>query len=39
MKVECPRCGKKIFWEQKEIFRPFCSKRCKTSDLDHWLLE
>ncbi|MBF0566281.1 MAG: DNA gyrase inhibitor YacG [Nitrospirae bacterium] len=35
MKVKCPNCKKEIAWEGNP-YRPFCSERCKTSDLAAW---
>lgn len=37
--VNCPHCGKSITWDQNNRFRPFCSDRCKTSDLAQWAQE
>ena len=35
---KCPHCGKQI--ELKDnIWRPFCSERCKMVDLGNWFLE
>ncbi|MDM1485601.1 DNA gyrase inhibitor YacG [Acinetobacter towneri] len=31
----CPRCGKPSQWENN-LFRPFCSERCKLIDLGAW---
>ncbi len=31
----CPRCGKPSTWEDN-LFRPFCSERCKMIDLGAW---
>jgi len=36
MKIRCPRCGKKVDWEDSP-FRPFCSERCKMIDFGGWL--
>ncbi|MBK7490799.1 MAG: DNA gyrase inhibitor YacG [Nitrosomonas sp.] len=38
-KVNCPQCGKELIWEPASRFRPFCSERCKTSDLSQWAQE
>lgn len=35
MKVKCPNCKKEVTWEGNP-YRPFCSERCKTSDLAAW---
>ena len=34
-KIKCPKCGETTTLEDNE-FRPFCSARCKTSDLGAW---
>ncbi len=31
----CPRCGEPSQW-QNNVFRPFCSERCKMVDLGAW---
>ncbi|RNC69057.1 MAG: DNA gyrase inhibitor YacG [Desulfuromonadales bacterium] len=33
--LPCPRCRKETVWEGNP-FRPFCSARCKTTDLAAW---
>jgi endogenous inhibitor of DNA gyrase (YacG/DUF329 family) len=35
MKVKCPVCKKQVEWEGN-LFRPFCSERCKNIDLAAW---
>ncbi|HAZ41418.1 MAG TPA: DNA gyrase inhibitor YacG [Methylococcaceae bacterium] len=37
--VNCPSCGKKVAWTLVEVFRPFCSERCKLIDLGEWATE
>ncbi|MCI3207726.1 MULTISPECIES: DNA gyrase inhibitor YacG [Pandoraea] len=37
--VNCPTCGKKVAWEPKSKFRPFCSERCKQIDMGAWAAE
>jgi len=37
--VACPTCKKSVKWEQQNVFRPFCSKRCKLIDLGEWVSE
>ncbi|MGN6389226.1 MAG: DNA gyrase inhibitor YacG [Burkholderiaceae bacterium] len=37
--VQCPTCGKKVEWIEKNRFRPFCSERCKQIDLGAWAEE
>jgi len=34
--VPCPICGKKNRWSQDNVYRPFCSERCKMIDLGEW---
>ena len=36
MKIRCPICKKEIEWSEENIFRPFCSQRCQTTDLGEW---
>jgi len=35
MIIHCPLCHKKTTWEENP-FRPFCSERCKLTDLGLW---
>lgn len=35
MKVKCPVCRRETEWEGN-LFRPFCSERCKIRDLGNW---
>lgn len=35
MEIPCPICKKAVQWEGN-LFRPFCSERCKLTDLGHW---
>jgi len=35
MKVRCPICKKQVEWENNP-FRPFCSDRCRLTDLGNW---
>lgn len=37
--VNCPTCEKKVEWEEKNQFRPFCSERCKLIDFGDWATE
>lgn len=37
--VSCPQCGKSIEYSTKNLFRPFCSERCKLLDLGAWASE
>lgn len=36
--ARCPQCGKERPWEGN-LYRPFCSKRCKLIDLGAWIDE
>lgn len=36
--LQCPRCGEKCFWEDN-LYRPFCSERCKLIDFGAWANE
>lgn len=36
--MKCPTCGKQVEWVQN-LFRPFCSERCKLVDLGKWVSE
>ncbi len=36
MIVKCPTCGKDVEWIEANVFRPFCSERCKLIDLGEW---
>lgn len=35
-KIPCPTCGMEQKWDTKNVFRPFCSERCKLIDLGEW---
>ena len=35
-KITCPICGKEKTWRVENLFRPFCSERCKLIDLGEW---
>ncbi len=37
--VPCPACGKKCAFEPWNPWRPFCSERCRTTDLGAWASE
>ncbi len=37
--VSCPTCQKSVSWTTEELFRPFCSERCKLIDLGEWAAE
>jgi endogenous inhibitor of DNA gyrase (YacG/DUF329 family) len=34
--VKCPTCGQFAAWSEHNVFRPFCSERCKLIDLGAW---
>jgi endogenous inhibitor of DNA gyrase (YacG/DUF329 family) len=36
--VHCPLCKKETKWEGN-VFRPFCSERCRLLDLGKWASE
>jgi uncharacterized protein len=33
--LKCPTCRKETVWNGNE-FRPFCSERCRLTDLGNW---
>ncbi|MDG2061269.1 MAG: DNA gyrase inhibitor YacG [SAR86 cluster bacterium] len=37
--VKCPECNSLSEWSKKNIYRPFCSKRCQLLDLGAWTNE
>ncbi|MES2756411.1 MAG: DNA gyrase inhibitor YacG [Pseudomonadota bacterium] len=37
--VSCPTCANKVEWTEANIYRPFCSERCKQIDLGAWAEE
>ena len=37
--IDCPTCKKKVQWNDKFPFRPFCSDRCKQIDFGGWAQE
>ena len=34
--VACPACSRKVAYDRNNPYRPFCSERCKTTDLGAW---
>jgi hypothetical protein len=36
--MKCPTCGKPTEW-QDNLYRPFCSERCKLIDFGRWANE
>ncbi len=39
LKVHCPRCQKATEYHPSNIYRPFCSERCKLIDFGAWANE
>lgn len=39
MEVKCPTCGDMLSWIPENLFRPFCSERCRLIDLGEWFSE
>ncbi len=37
--VPCPACGAPSEFAPTNLFRPFCSERCKAGDLGAWAME
>jgi endogenous inhibitor of DNA gyrase (YacG/DUF329 family) len=37
--VACPACGKATAYAASNRWRPFCSERCRTTDLGAWATE
>jgi endogenous inhibitor of DNA gyrase (YacG/DUF329 family) len=37
--VRCPCCGGPSVYAPENLFRPFCSERCKSRDLGAWASE
>jgi endogenous inhibitor of DNA gyrase (YacG/DUF329 family) len=37
--IACPVCGKSTAYAASNRWRPFCSERCRTSDLGAWASE
>ena len=37
--VKCPQCKTSLVWSTSNVYRPFCSKRCKLLDLGEWANE
>ncbi|MDR3412979.1 MAG: DNA gyrase inhibitor YacG [Formivibrio sp.] len=38
-KIHCPQCGKDTLYHPDNIYRPFCSERCRLIDLGQWAEE
>ena len=39
MKILCPTCKKNIEYNKNNLFRPFCSEKCRLIDLGAWASE
>jgi endogenous inhibitor of DNA gyrase (YacG/DUF329 family) len=37
--VRCPGCGGQSLYAPSNLFRPFCSERCKLIDMGAWASE
>jgi uncharacterized protein len=37
--VVCPQCGNDAEFSPQNVYRPFCSERCKLIDLGDWAEE
>ncbi len=37
--IACPACGKATAFAVSNRWRPFCSERCRTTDLGAWATE
>ncbi|HEY4997522.1 MAG TPA: DNA gyrase inhibitor YacG [Usitatibacter sp.] len=37
--LACPACGKATVFAPSNRWRPFCSERCRTTDLGAWATE
>ncbi|MBK9443786.1 MAG: DNA gyrase inhibitor YacG [Comamonadaceae bacterium] len=37
--VDCPGCGGPSLYAPSNVYRPFCSQRCKQIDLGAWASE
>jgi endogenous inhibitor of DNA gyrase (YacG/DUF329 family) len=37
--VKCPICKRPVPWSAEQLFKPFCSERCKLIDLGEWAME
>ena len=38
-RVACPACGKPALFDPANAARPFCSERCRLTDLGAWASE
>jgi uncharacterized protein len=39
LSVSCPTCKKIVLWTPEQLFKPFCSERCRLIDLGEWVME
>jgi endogenous inhibitor of DNA gyrase (YacG/DUF329 family) len=37
--VKCPTCQRAVLWTAEQLFKPFCSERCRMIDLGEWVME
>jgi uncharacterized protein len=37
--IRCPNCQNRTRYDATNIFRPFCSERCKNADIVSWAEE
>jgi endogenous inhibitor of DNA gyrase (YacG/DUF329 family) len=37
--VKCPTCQRPVAWTTEQLFKPFCSERCRLIDLGEWVME
>lgn len=37
--VKCPTCQTDVEWNEKALYRPFCSKQCQLIDFGEWAEE
>ncbi len=37
--VQCPQCRQSVPWQADQLWKPFCSERCKLIDLGDWASE
>lgn len=37
--VKCPQCACSVLWTAEQLYKPFCSERCKLIDLGEWFAE
>jgi endogenous inhibitor of DNA gyrase (YacG/DUF329 family) len=37
--VKCPTCKCPVSWIPEQLYKPFCSERCRLIDLGEWVME